>query len=217
MASGSAQQKTINSIPDKMLEEKAIKNFWGWFMKNEHLFYFGTDNEAERETLFNQVSAQLKALNETIVYEFSPIRKDNTKEFCISADGMKDAFDDVKEILNFAPKHEHWEFTAFRQRIPNESLVIKMGAIQIGYDDIYFRCGEQEGEFGIELNIRDYTESGREQNAILILLDALIGEYDAVMEIDFVDWKKLDESKKENYLPFVALRRIIDERKMNRK
>jgi len=200
-----------------MIEEKAIRNFWNWFLANEHLFYFGTENEDERENLFKKISGKLKKFNETIVYEFSPIKKDNTKEFCISADGMKDAFADVKSIVNLAPEHEHWEFTAFRQRVQSESLEIKMGEIKIGYEDIYFRCGEQEGKFGIEFNIRDYYESDMLQNAVIILLDSLLGEYDAVMEIDFVDWKKLDKSKKKRYFRFVELRKIIDDRKMNKK
>lgn len=158
----------------------------------------------------------MKELNETIVYEFSRIREDNTKEFSISADGIKEAFADVKRIINLAPKHEHWEFTAFRQRVASESLEIKMGGLKIGYEDIYFRYGEQEDEFGLELNIRNYTESGREQNAIYILLDSLLGEYDAVMEIDWIDWVKLEESNKENLYSFVELRNIIDRRKENK-
>lgn len=188
-----------------MIEEEIIKEFWDWFLKNEPLFYFGTENENDREELFDKVSAKLKEFNETIVYEFSPIRKDNTKEFCISADGMKEAFDDVKRIISFAPKHNHWEFTAFRQRITSESLSISMGDIKIGYEDIYFRYVDEEDEFGIELNIRNYKESGGEQNAIFVLMDALLGEYDAVMEIDWVNWVILDESNKENLFPFIEL------------
>ncbi|MEM7105750.1 MAG: hypothetical protein AAF502_21610 [Bacteroidota bacterium] len=196
-----------------MIDEAAIKKFWNWFLEKEHLFYFGTENQDELETLFDLVSEQLKTFNETIVCEFSPIREDKIKEFCISADGMKEAFDDVKSIVSLAPKHEHWEFTAFRQRIPGDSLGINMGDIKIGYEDLFFRFADQGDKFGIELNIRDYQESGREQNAIFILMDALIGEYDVVMEIDWIDWVKLEESNKENLLPFVELRSIIDRRK----
>lgn len=200
-----------------MTKEEAIKEFWNWFLKNEHLFYFGMDNEKERETLFKKVSSRLKDFNETIVYEFSPIRKDNTKEFCISADGMKAAFNDVKGIIKFAPKHDHWEFTAFRQRIVSESLEINMGDIKISYDDIFFRYAEDEDELGVELNIRNYSETGKEQNAIFILMDSLLGEYDVVMEIDWIDWVKLDESNKDSLYSFVELRKIVDRRKERKK
>ena len=44
-------------------------------------------------------------------------------------------------------------------------------------------------------------------------MDALLGEYDAVMKIDQVNWIKLDEANKENLFPFIQLRNLIDERK----
>jgi hypothetical protein len=66
---------------------------------------------------------------------------------------------------------------------------------------------------GIELNIRNYNGNPHMQNAIYILLDALLGEYDVTMEIDWIDWAELDEENLDNLLPLIELRSIIDNRK----
>lgn len=65
-------------------------------------------------------------------------------------------------------------------------------------------------ELGIELNIKGYDETGKMQNAIYILLDGLLGEYDVTMTVDWIDWKKLDENEKENLQKLIKLRDLVD-------
>ena len=79
---------------------------------------------------------------------------------------------------------------------------------------LYFRYQDGEyGNIGIELNIRDFDGNGQSQNAIYILLDGLIGEYDITMGIDWIEWVKLDESNIENLNPITQLRTLIDSKK----
>ena len=40
--------------------------------------------------------------------------------------------------------------------------------------------------------------------------------YDAVTEIDWVEWVELDEQKEEELFPFVELRKLVDARKEKR-
>jgi len=53
-------------------------------------------------------------------------------------------------------------------------------------------------------------------NALFVLLDSLVGEYDAVTEIDWLEWVELDEQEEEELFPFVELRKLVDERKEKR-
>ncbi len=158
--------------------------------------------------------AELKKVHQDLVFEFSPIHENGIREFTVSAEGIKELFPTVEKLIEKAPKIENWQFNAFRQRIPGDEFEIQYGDFKIGYSEIYFSYVDGEyGKLGIELNIRDYDGNGQTQNAIYILLDGLIGEYDITMGIDWIEWVKLDESNIENLNPITSLRTLIDQKK----
>ena len=63
------------------------------------------------------------------------------------------------------------------------------------------------------MNIRNFDDSGEMKNAIYILLDGLIGEYDVTVNINWIEWKKLEEENIQNLQPLINLREVIDHRK----
>lgn len=195
---------------------KQIAQFWAWFLANEPLLYYGTENPTHRMEVLGEVSKQLKKLNKYVVFELSPIRAGEFKELIISADGIEEAFDTVIQLIKYAPKHKNWQFTAFRPRMESTDLSISMGLIDFSYNDLFFRYVLTDKEFGIELNVRNFNNTDWEKNALFILLDSLIGEYDVVTQLDWVEWTILDETEEEELFPFVELRAIVDERKKKR-
>ena len=169
------------------------------------------ENLEIREKIFNDLSTELKKVHQDLVFEFSPIHESGIREFTISAEGIKEVFSIVERLVEKAPKIENWQFNAFRQRIPGDEFEIQYG---VGYSDIYLRYVDGEyGKLGIVLNIRDFDDSGQSKNAIYILLDGLIGEYDITMGIDWIEWVKLDESNIETLNPITSLRTLIDQKK----
>jgi len=190
--------------------------FWDWFLKNEAELYYGTDNERDRERIFDGLTKKIKAIDSNLAFEFSPIRANETKEFIVSADGMKESFGNVVSLIDKSPEHDHWEFLAFRQPNAGDGLSIKMGDFEIGYEDIFFRYAIEDEILNVELNIRGFDGSSHQQNAIFILLDSLLGEYDTTMEIGYIDWKVLEEEKIDNFYPFIELRKVISNRKMEK-
>jgi hypothetical protein len=190
--------------------ESEEEKFWNWFEKNQETYYSEIENLEIREKIFNELSKKLKKINEDLVFEFSPIHENNIREFTISAEGIKNLFPVVEKLVEKAPKLKNWKFNAFRQRIPGDEFEIQYGDIKIGYSDIYYRSGDDNGKLGIELNIRNFDGKGQTQNAIYILLDGLIGEYDVTTKIGWIEWVKLNENEKENLKPIIELRKEID-------
>lgn len=189
--------------------------FWSWFIKNQETYYNEIENSEIQRALFNDLSAKLQSVHQDLVFEFSPIHENGTREFTISAEGIKELFPTVEKLIQQAPEIENWQFNAFRQRIPGDEFEIHFGEVNIGYSDLYFRYVDGAyGELGIELNILDYDGSTQMQNAIYILLDGLIGEYDMTMGIDWIEWVKLDEANRENLNPITNLRTLIDRKKI---
>jgi hypothetical protein len=189
------------------------EKFWNWFTENQETYYNDIENLEIRDEIFNKLSENLTKIHPELVFEFSPIHENKVRELSISADGIKDVFPSVIKLIEKAPKLNNWQFNSFRQRIPGDDYEIQYGDIKIGYDDIFFRYADDNGKIGIELNIRNYNNEPQTQNAIYILLDGLIGEYDVTMGVGWIDWKKLDDNEIENLNPLTSLRVLIDEKK----
>ena len=193
----------------RLFGQNKEQDFWTWFQKNKDDYYHFENNQ---ETLFDKLNARLNGIHGDLTFEFSPIHEDGTRELFISADGIKAAFDSVISLVDKAPEIPGWKIIAFRQRIPGDDMSINISGLKIGYSDIYFRHGEEDGKIIIELNIRAFDpKDNRFKNAIYILLDGLIGEYDMETIIGGIDWVNLDGSKIDSLTPLVELRDIVDE------
>ncbi|HLW41146.1 MAG TPA: hypothetical protein VKY82_02110 [Flavobacterium sp.] len=195
-------------------KESKEELFWKSFVKNEKLIYENVDDDTNvRKKIFDDISQYFKQIDENLAFEFSPIHENGIREFSISAEGIKESFPVVEKLISKSPKLKNWKFNAFRQRVPGDSIALNFGDYEIGYDDIYFRYSTADNQLGVELNVRNFDESGTMQNAIYVLLDGLLGEYDVTINIDWIEWVKLDENNIDNLLPLIELRDIVDNRK----
>lgn len=109
-------------------KESKEEKFWNWFEKNQITYYNEIENLEIRDKLFDELSENLKLVNEDLVFEFSPKRENNIREFTISSDGIEEIFPIVKKLIKKAPKLKNWKFNAFRQPVPGTDFQIK-------YDD----------------------------------------------------------------------------------
>jgi hypothetical protein len=186
-------------------------DFWKWFSKNQKELYHYENNQ---QILFDELTKRLKNIDSNLVFEFSPIHDDSIREFTISADGLKESFPSVIKLVDKAPKFPKWKINAFRQRVPGDGIqIVYDDSIKISYNDIYFRYTVDLGKINLELNIKNYKKESGFDNAVFILLDALIGEYDMETRISGIDRKLLDESKLDSLHRIVELRDIIDKLK----
>lgn len=191
-------------------KESKEEKFWNWFEKNQSTYYNEIENLEIREKIFDELHKNLKKVNEDLVFEFSPKHENNVREFTISAEGIKELFPIVEKLIEKAPRIENWQFNAFRQRIPGDEFEIQYGDLRIGYSDIFYKSVDDNGKLGVELNIRNFDEKGQTQNAIYILLDALLGEYDVTTKIGWIEWVKLNENEIKELKPITELRSEID-------
>jgi len=194
---------------EKLFKTDNKKDFWKWFTQNqEEIYRF----EGNQELIFEQISKKLKDIDGNLVFEFSPVHANGIREFSISADGIKASFPNVTDLIGKAPALQNWKFNAFRQRVPGNDISVKFGnGVQVGYADIFFRYAEEEDKIGIELNIRNYAPENKQiKNAVYILLDGLIGEYDTETRISWMDFVILDEAKVPALYPLTHLRDLVD-------
>ncbi|MBS9776286.1 MAG: hypothetical protein KGV57_04285 [Fusobacterium sp.] len=195
------------------------QKFWKWFDENNQKYYDHIQNSEMQEELFEELSNELEKVGDGLLFEFSPIFEERYREFAISANGIKEVFPLVIDLVKAAPKYENWEIKAFRQRTPNpENFTLKYGGFEMGLKDIYFRYCIEEDELGVELNIRNFDkENSTMIDGVFILLDQLLGEYDTTMSLAWIEWEKLDEEKVDKLIPIIELRDLVDELKTGNK
>lgn len=183
--------------------------FWKWFVKNES--YINHNFEANKESILDNLGNKLKEIDGNLTFEISHYHPEKNRELIISADGIADSFDNVIKLCKVAPSFSNWTIIPFRPRMNSDAIQINMGDISLGYDDIYFTY-ENKGHY-IDLKIyMKYEEENKHHyiNMYFILLDSLVGEYDAVSKIGDTEFNNLNMNDDPELKRFKELIEIVD-------
>lgn len=193
--------------------EQAIAMFWQWFTQNQTYIYQQIENPAQQALIFSNLREKLGAIDQNLNFDFSGIDAQGKREFIICADGMKQSFGWVKQTIAQSPHLAQWIFTAFRPQIQAEDFTITVKGYEFGFKDILFRFSTENNALGVELHIRDFDDSEQMTDAVFLLLDALLGEYDASTVIDWIEWRTLDQSLLPILERFTTLKEVVERRK----
>lgn len=166
--------------------------FWDWFSKNADTYFHFEKNQ---NSLLKKLKSELEKINPCLTFEFGPIFSDNTREFIISADGIKSVFPIVQDLVQHAPSLTKWRFIAFRQPHLGITQINYKGLI-LSFNDVYFQYAKDNGKIGLELHIKGFSESPEWTGIVFILLDNILGEFDAEMLLSYINKKTLDETQK---------------------
>lgn len=184
--------------------------FWTWFEKNSRRYL--TLDKSNREILFDELNRELDKVDSNLTFEFSPLFDNGRREFIISADGIKESFPSVKNLVSKAPVIPNWDIIAFRQPKADYKQISYKG-IKIDFKDVYFRYSKDNGKIGLELNIKDYEDTKEWNASTFLLLDMVVGEFDTEMFLSWIERKKLDENQIEILYKIEELPTILNDYK----
>jgi len=180
----------------KTSRAKAAK-FWDWFLKNNHKFLFlGDVSEQEKDDIMDDLLLHLHEYCDKLFFSVRH-RPDEEMELVISADGHVEYFDEVEALVDVAPPVPRWQIVKFRQ--PHEPGFAIAYADKDYYpeDIIFLPLYNEESPDAVAIRVcyPDYTESERSHfvNLSFLLLDSLIGEKSAALDIDYVDVSTIPE------------------------
>jgi hypothetical protein len=188
------------------LSKTTEERFWNWFSKNSNKYLHF---ENDQDSLFQELKVELEKIDSNLVFEFSLVFPDGTREFVISADGIKSSFPNVINLVNSAPDLKDWKIIAFRQ--PHTEITqINYQSLNVHLKDIFFRYTKENGKIGLELIIRGFYESPEWTGFSFVLLDTILGEYNAEMYLSWIDKKSLkDDVDSNNLIPITDLPKIL--------
>src|ERR1700733_14635278 len=173
------------------------ERFWNWFSKNSDKYLHF---ENDQDHLFQELKVELEKMDSNLTFEFSPVFEDGTREFVISADGIKSSFPTVINLVDYAPALKNWKIIAFRQ--PHKEITqINYQSLNLDLKDIFFRYTKDNGKIGLELHMRGFYESPEWTGISFVLLDTVLGEYNAEMCLSWIDKKLLINNNIDALIP----------------
>lgn len=184
--------------------------FWDWFIENETLIFENVEeNGTEIATL---IQKELIKVSKDLHFEIPFLIVNEKRDFIISADGVESVFPEVVALKDCAPDLELFSVIAFRPRTYQEDQVVEMDGIFLSYEDVYFQYELTDLPIDVNIYIRDYDgKDNRYIHAYFILLDTLIGEYDAVTLIGDTHVYPLDETEIPDLIPITKIVGLIDD------
>jgi hypothetical protein len=186
----------------------AESKFWQSFQKYENALF---DFERDQESLFTRLATELQRVHPDLTFEFGPKNKDGTREFVVSAGGIKSAFPSVVALVGAAPSLKCWKITAFRpRRWPLNSL--DYGGKHVDADDVQFTLLDNGEMVGIYLYIPGYIEGDANFGQIgYLMLDDALGEYDVETGVGLIKMFSIDAPKENNRQPLAELPAKFDQ------
>ncbi|MHB8962815.1 MAG: hypothetical protein ACYC5K_06640 [Saccharofermentanales bacterium] len=188
----------------KTKEEK----FWEWFSQNELALFKakGIDDVRVQELL-----KRIKKIHPDLTVEFSA-EIDGKKMMAISADGISECFPYVIKLTNEPKLLSKWIVVPFRQRLKSvDGLEILINKVVIGENDVLFVSEQTGGRLDLDIYFEGVENIDNATiNAIFLLLDSTIGEYDVVAKVGKVEvnpfsrLSQIDKAKRLSNLPEVV-------------
>lgn len=196
--------------------DSATGSFWKWFISNEKDLY---DFESNQEAVFDRLTKEMHKVHEDLTFEFSPVRENGTREFVISAGGIKEAFPAVESLHDSAPKLARWNVLKYRQRrSPLNDLDFggrRTKAKEVHY--LIFKDDDPE-KVGIMLFLDGYINDEQDltwKQIGYLFLDEALGEYDVEMHVGAIVFFDRESEYYEHASPLAELADHFD-RKLGR-
>lgn len=198
----------------KPSKEERIEAFWKWFVDNQQSFENlprPHDSESVHQQL-DQIRNELIKISDGLVAEVSK-NQEGFRDLTISAEGDKDKFPIVREIVDKAPQIQGWNIVAFRQRAPI-AFVLETPSIRYSTDEMFFEPLIDGSEFDAIVYAPDLKQVD-EKKAFhfgIIVMDNLLGEYDSAMKVRRYDFRDVEEVQDRKRLkPLSELPNFVDD------
>ena len=185
------------------VQEIAIREFWRTFLRTEEAIFGGDGGAAELTEFIGRVHRDLE-------FDIGPL-VGGRREIIISAGGIREAFPSVEALARAAPPLTRWNVVAYRRRHAVSETVTFQG-LSLSPENVRFEFSPGGPGEGIVLYMPGYTreEHSRYLALALLMLDALLGEYDVEMKLGSIMIEHLGPERGARAMTLDHLPRVFD-------
>ena len=171
-------------------EEQRIEEFWRWFATHKPEF----SRLALDESFWDLALEQIKKVDEHLWFELSRDRNP-AREFIVTVEGHVSSFPIAEKLVLLAPSIEGWDFIALK---PPQGFRFTTTYEGTPFDprQMWFLPLESESrprELGIRIAVPGLHSMDRStaHNAVLVILDAGLGERSAALDLQYTELTEL--------------------------
>ena len=200
-----------------ILKREKINSFWEQLQETiEQLLSSRGDNRFEAEPLLKQYREQLQKIDSNLTFHFQSDEEDEgALEMVFGCDGFPESIHSVLSLIGAAPELSGIEFKAFNNRYDPIPLSVNIGEEFCEITDFWCRVSVVKNRMHLEIYLEDapqVLDMDPRVEAVMIYLDALIGEYELMTRVWALDWFELPKSPEDHGLTkLVDLREYFDE------
>ena len=192
-----------------------ITEFWCEVVSTIEGLLEETD-EAAAHGLLNHYEQQLKGIDGNLTFHFERNEESNRIEMIIGCDGYAQSIAAVLSLVDAAPLIDGVQVIAFNNRHDPMPECIRVGDDDFPLDQFWFSSRLDGGEFhlSIYLDGLDEMDANPAVEAVMIYLDALLGEFDLMTRVATLRWyDKPADPLDFGLLPLGRLRETFDQQR----
>lgn len=191
--------------------------FWNWFVKHNE-DYLNIDHSERKDELLDELLSVLQNYCDKLFFQL--VSNEEKKQLIITADGQREFFSKVTDLVNAAPPVAPWEIIAFKPQL-GTNFCTQYEGIFLDPTKLLFlplESAASSRELGIRVYIdnADFHENKQAyHNGVYQLVDSLLGEQYAALNIDYIDVDQLPKIHDMGLIPLSDLQEYIEWRKSN--
>ncbi|UTW04487.1 hypothetical protein KDX31_05635 [Amphritea atlantica] len=195
-----------------------IQSFWQQVEQTiDRLLTSESENQFDNESLLLEYSNSLRSIDANLTFHFEREEGEGDVEMIFGCDGYPESITAVLTLVGAAPDIGGVSFVAFNNRYDPVPATVNFGDEQFQLDEFWFGYRMESGRYHLDIYMQDLPASLDMEpriEAVMIYLDALIGEYDLMTRVSTLDWYDLPPDPVDYALqPLSELRNCFDQQR----
>ena len=193
---------------------KEIEEFWQQLETTiEQVIESRDENQFDAELLLGDYRNRLQEIDENLTFHFEA-DEEGPIEMIFGCDGYPESIHSVLSLVGAAPDVSGIKFKAFNHRYDPIPNCINVAGEICEISDYWFSLQESAKKLHLTIHmpyVPEILETDPRVEAVMIFLDALIGEYELMTKIWSLDWIEIPEDPVDFSLkPLQELRECFD-------
>ncbi|MGB0468894.1 MAG: hypothetical protein ACPGF7_15395 [Pontibacterium sp.] len=195
---------------------KHIDFFWKQLEQTiDQLLDSRDEDRFDADSLLKDYREQLEKIDRNLTFHFErDDEQEGLVEMIFGCDGFPESISAVLSLIGAAPDLQGISFKAFNHRYDPVPSHINIGDELCDIKDFWFSLRDVRGRLNLDIYMTDVPgvlDMDPRVEAVMIFLDALIGEYELMTRIQAMDWFELPAAPDDyGLLPLSELRPLFD-------
>ncbi|RVU30551.1 hypothetical protein [Neptunomonas marina] len=178
-----------------MQSRKNIEDFWTHVEHTiDQLLTSRSENQFDADALLSGYRETLQKIDRNLTFHFEKDAEDGAIEMIFGCDGYPESIHSVLSLVGAAPSLAGIQFKAFNHRYDPIPSHINVADEICELNDYWYSLRTIDNKLHLAVYMHDVPkvlEMDPRTEAVMIFLDALIGEYELMTRIWSLDWIEL--------------------------